>query len=277
MSDSKLSLAVRKALGASAAAVFTLAALSTAGAWSDMLQLGGKALAAEEGGHTGGHSGGPPPGKGPGSGGHGEEEDGEHGDDHGGGHSGSGGDGAGGGGYRGGRDGEGEHVPGSTGGRSGGGRPAWAREGIPEVELGRLNVSRAPAHVFARALEEALSEYDAAMAAFYSQDADAAAAQLAADYQNVLRIDSPLQNLSLYKELLSSGASPLPGVTPASLLDMAAIFLGTASDKAIPVSNDTVTAVNTILGLAPLSAADTQTLAAKAETVRSGIATGHGE
>lgn len=26
----------------------------------------------------------------------------------------------------------------------GGGRPVWAREGIPEVELGRLNVSRAP-------------------------------------------------------------------------------------------------------------------------------------
>lgn len=250
----------------------------------------GAAWAAEDGGHSGGHSaggshgGGPPPGRGP-SQGHGEDHGDDHGSDHGEGHAsqgkgwGRGGAGGAGGHGAGGSGGE-DHVPRGTGsGRSGserGGPPAWAREGIPDVELGRLNVSRAPGHVFDRALNEAVSAYDPAMTAFYSQNAESAAAQLAADYQNVPRIDAPLQNLALYKQVINDGNSPLPGVTPASTLDMAAIFLGSASDKGIPVSTDTVTAVNAILGLPAMSPADTATLATKAEAVRSGIATGHG-
>lgn len=297
MNSSKLSQALRKALIAGGAAVFTLAALPMATSFSDAPQIGGSAWAAEDGGHSGGHSGGgshgggPPPGRGPsqGHGGdHGDDHGDEEGSDHGEGHAsqgkGWGRGGAGGisGHGTGGRGGEGHggegHVPRGTGrsGREGGGPPVWAREGIPDVELGRLNVSRAPAHVLDRALNEAVNEYDPAMTGFYSQDAESAAAQLAADYQNVPRIDSPLQNLALYKQVLNEGGSPLPGVTPASTLDMAAIFLGSASDKGIPVSSDTVTAVNAILGLPAMSPADTAALAAKAEAVRSGIATGHG-
>ena len=37
-------------------------------------------------------------------------------------------------------------APGTTGGR-----PVWAKEGIPAVELGRLSVARAPAHVIDKA------------------------------------------------------------------------------------------------------------------------------
>lgn len=280
MSNSQLCQALRKALIAGGTAVFTLAALPMAGTLSDAAQLGGSAWAAEDGGHSsGGHTsgGGRPAGKGPGAD-HGEDHGTDHGDDHGDDHGSKGkGKGSTGGQASGGHSGEG-HVPGGVGsGRSGGGRPVWAQEGIPPVELGRLNVSRAPAHVLDRALNEAVNEYDPAMDAFYSLDATAAAAQLAADYQNVPRIDSPLQNLALYKQVINGDSSPLPGVTPASNLDLAAIFLGSASDKTIPVSDDTVTAVNAILGLPAMSTADTQTLATKAEAVRAGIAVGHGE
>ena len=69
----------------------------------------------------------------------------------------------------------------------------------------------------------------------------------------------------------------LAGVTPASALDLAAILLGSASDKTITVSNDTVFAVNTILQLPTLSDADLAILAAKAEAVRATILKGHGE
>lgn len=158
----------------------------------------------------------------------------------------------------------------------GGGAPVWAREGIPEVELGRLNVARAPGHVLDRARHEALSEYAAPMARLYSLSAEDAAALLAADYSAVLRIDSPLQNLALYKDVMTFGGVEMPGVDN-NRLDLAAIFLGSASDKAIPVTEDTVTAVNRILGLVELDAHERALLAAKADAVRAGILAGHGD
>lgn len=36
------------------------------------------------------------------------------------------------------------------------GKPTWAQEGIPEVELGRLNVARSPSNVLDRQLAEVL-------------------------------------------------------------------------------------------------------------------------
>lgn len=158
----------------------------------------------------------------------------------------------------------------------GGGRPVWAREGIPEVELGRLNVGRAPDHVLERAEHEALAEYSEAMAALYGLSAEQAAALLQASYFDVARIDSPLQNLAMYKDVMTFGQSQLPGVDNTQL-DLAAIFLGSASDKNIPVTEDTVIAINRILGLVELDDQDRATLAGKAETVRAAILIGHGE
>ncbi|MCP5373475.1 MAG: hypothetical protein H6907_17235 [Hyphomicrobiales bacterium] len=159
----------------------------------------------------------------------------------------------------------------------GGGKPVWAQEGIPEVELGRLNVARAPAHVLDSAVEEALKNFDTAtMESFYELTAEAAANLLETDYDNVVRIDSPLENLGLYRDLLTSGTSPLPGVTPASTLDLAAILLGSASDKTVAVTTDTVIAINTIFGLT-MSEADVAAVADMAEDVRAAINTGHGE
>jgi hypothetical protein len=237
---------------------------------------------AEEPGHSGGHSGGAGGSHGGSHGGghtdHGDEE----GDDHGGGHT-PGPKGYGSHGTH--RGGHGHDVA-RGGGKAveyrvlKGRRPVWAQEGIPEVELGRLNVSRAPGRVLARAEGEALATYSEAMAALYSLDAEQAAALLSTSFRDVTRYDSPLQNLALYKDVMTFGDTQLreldPDVTPASQLDLAAIFLGSASDKTIPISEDTVIALNRILGLVELDADDRSTLATKAETVRAAILEGHG-
>jgi hypothetical protein len=156
----------------------------------------------------------------------------------------------------------------------------WAKEGIPEVELGRLNVSRAPGRVLAHAEGEALATYSEAMSVLYSLDADEAAALLKNSFRDVSRYDSPLQNLALYKDVMIFGDSQLgqldPNMVPASQLDLAAIFLGSASDKTLPISEDTVTALNRILGLVELDSEDRSALAIKAETVREAILIGHG-
>lgn len=222
---------------------------------------------AEESGHSGGHSGGR-------GGGH-DSGHTDHGDDHGGGHN-PGPKGNGSHGAR--RGGHGKDAA-RGGGKAienkvlRGQRPVWAQEGIPEVELGRLNVSRAPGHVLARAEAEA-------MAALYSLDADQAAALLKANFSDISRYDSPLQNLALYKDVMTFGVTQLrdidQGLEPASQLDLAAIFLGSASDKTIPISEDTVTALNRILDLVELSSEERSTLATKAETVREAILVGHG-
>lgn len=241
-----------------------------------LLAAGSAVAVAAEPGHGGGTSGG-------GSshdGGHDVIDHDDHGDasDHGGGHGGRGQFGGGRGGatgiHRGGHD-SGRRVEETI---FRGGLPVWAREGLPEVELGRLNMGRAPAFVLARALDEALLRYDAAsMAAFYSLDAEAAAAQLASDYTGTARIESPQQNLALYRDVMMAYPQPLlPGITPPSQLDLAAIFLGSAADKGIAITPDSVLAINRILGLVPLDTATQTALANKADSVRIGLASGHG-
>ena len=240
------------------------------GGWSD--------ASAAEPGHSSGHSGGHSGGRGGGHDSHGDD----HGDDHGSDQS----SGAKGPDNRGhGRGGRGHDAARGAGkavedkvltGR----RPVWAREGIPEVELGRLNVSRAPGHVLGRAEGEALSTYQPGMRALYGLDAEQAAALLASSFSEVARYDSPLQNLALYKDVMTFGDTQLrsldPDLVPASQLDLAAIFLGSASDKTVPISEDTVTAVNRILGLVEMDPDERALLAGKAETVRQAILVGHG-
>lgn len=159
-----------------------------------------------------------------------------------------------------------------------GGAPSWAKEGIPHVELGRLNVARSPDSVLQRAYDEVLNNWNPTLASFYSQSAADAATSLSTNYANVVRIDSPLGNLGIYKDLLADGQSQLPGVTPYSREDMAAIALGSASDKNIPISVDTVKAMNIILGVGTdLTNSQLADIASKADSVRSAIQTGHGE
>ncbi|MDE2333826.1 MAG: hypothetical protein KGK10_04755 [Rhodospirillales bacterium] len=178
-------------------------------------------------------------------------------------------------------------VPGTTGGR-----PVWAKEGIPAVELGRLSVARAPASVLGHALTETLANWSTmgtttmtlvidgvtktiTVAELYSYPASKFSEILVANYALILRIDSPLENLALLQNYATTGVSPLSNVSPATKVDLMGIFLGSASDKTIPISTDTVIAMNTILGL-NLTPAEIASVAVAAEEVRAAILSGHG-
>jgi hypothetical protein len=219
----------------------------------------------EEGDHDDGHEAGGPRGKAGSGGGH---EDGGHDT---GGHDAAGG---GGGGER------GAAASGAGNGGSGqrgdaGGKPVWAQEGIPEVELGRLNVARSPRQVIDRAFNEALASFTPEVAAFYRLDIDAMERELSENWANVRIIDSPLQNLALMRDALD-GSSVLAkvGITTANDTLLAA-FLGTASDKGIPISAETAASVAAILG-SPLTPAEATALAEQAERIRQAILEGHG-
>ena len=151
------------------------------------------------------------------------------------------------------------------------GKPSWAQEGIPEVELGRLNVARSPSSVLARARADLIATFPDQSIALYNMTAEEFAAELLASWDSLALIDSPLQNLALFEDTLNN-VSTLPGVTPD--LDLAAIALGMASDKNIAVTADTVTAVATILGIDP-ETIDVNALAAKAEAVREAALEAH--
>jgi hypothetical protein len=158
---------------------------------------------------------------------------------------------------------------------SGGGKPTWSQEGIPEVELGRLNVARSPEHVLDQAYEEALASISPEMVSFYNMSLDSVIEELSLNWDNVTFIDSPLQNLALLQATLD-GKTPLSSDGVTNDADtLAAVFLGAASDKTVPISTDTVIAVTQILGV-PVTGAAAEDLAADAEAVRIAILAGHG-
>lgn len=170
-------------------------------------------------------------------------------------------------------DGKGPRA-GSSGG-SQGGRPVWAKEGIPEVELGRLNVSRSPDRILAKAAAEELANLTPETVAFYSMSLDQMITALKTDFDNVSMIDSPVANLGLLRDVLD-GTSELTAKGVVNSPDvLAAVFLGSASDKTISISPETAYAVSTILGF-ELSEAQSQALAKDAEDIRAAILEGHG-
>ena len=157
-------------------------------------------------------------------------------------------------------------------------KPSWAQEGIPVVELGRLSVMRSPDQVLDRALAEVVSTFNPDLIPLYEMNARAFAEYVLAHWndEGFAIIDSPLQNLALLEQLWTEGDTTLPGVDPASNLELAAILIGTASDKTLPVSYDTVLALAVIVGADGLSQADIQYIATAAEVVRVNVATAHG-
>lgn len=151
-----------------------------------------------------------------------------------------------------------------------GGKPSWAQEGIPEVELGRLNVVRAPSNILDRARQDLISNTGAIDLTAYAS-IEAYLAEIA-DWDNAQIIDSPLQNLAVFRDAIN-GVTTLPGV-PVST-DLMAITLGTASDKNVAISEDTVTAIATIMGVDPATL-DISTIATEAEAVRQAVSDAHG-
>jgi len=162
------------------------------------------------------------------------------------------------------------------------GKPSWSQDALPEdVDLGRLNVARAPAHVLEKSLTEALSTMDYSLYKLTSlTDVLDAIKSGTIDGKTFVRVDSPLENLALYKDILTDGkigdGTKLP-VTASNTELLLATFLGSASDKTIPITADTVTALNTILKLNLPTSISAATLAADAEKVRLEILEAHGE
>lgn len=177
-----------------------------------------------------------------------------------------------------------------------GGKPVWAQEGIPsDLELGRLNVARAPAQVFDRQLAEALKTLDPkfynAVVAIADNTSLSSEQKLAALQELVkqtftddtlLRIDSPLQNLALYKDMMLDGKIIAPTATldaassTTRLVLLTAVFIGGASDKTVPISTATVEAINKIMSLTLPSSVSAADIAAWAEAVRLAIVEAHG-
>ena len=175
-------------------------------------------------------------------------------------------------------DSQGPHAGGPADTGSGGGKPAWAQEGIPEVELGRLSVARSPEHVLERALLEADATLTAEMVNFYNQSLSEIIEDLSFNWDTISIYDSPLQNLALFSDLLEDGTTVLDGVSTSDPEKLLAVFLGVASDKNVPISEDTVIAVTTILGenLDSMISINTADVAADAEAVRIAVLAGHG-
>ncbi|WP_136644750.1 hypothetical protein [Tabrizicola sp. YIM 78059] len=170
-------------------------------------------------------------------------------------------------------DGQGPQAGGPAG--TGGGKPVWAQEGIPEVELGRLNVARSPAKVLDRAYAEAVASLTPEMIAFYNLSVDDIIEELTFNFDNVAYIDSPLQNLALLKDALD-GTSVLASKGVSTDNDvLMAVFLAVAADKeGEGITADTVIAVTTILGT-PIEGDAAADLAELAESIRLAVVAGH--
>lgn len=122
-----------------------------------------------------------------------------------------------------------------------------------EVDFGRTSVMRSPASVLEASLQEAVSKLataqcitlDPAGRLVTTSEIDGEVVSAA--------IDSPLENLAIYRQLLLTGyigAAENPIVLPdPDVLDMAARGLGAAADKTGKVTLDQVVYSNQILGL----------------------------
>lgn len=163
-------------------------------------------------------------------------------------------------------------AKGSSG--SAGGKPAWASKEL--VDIGRMNVARAPASVLAKAEDGGLTELLAALTPsaenpvpvnFYTAalailkdptilDKEAAIAALLRD-PTVVRVDSPLSNLAFYKDILTGdykvtladGTVIFDGTNETDRLLLASIFLASSADKTSVVTAEVVHAVDTIFEL----------------------------
>lgn len=165
------------------------------------------------------------------------------------------------------------------------GKPAWAGDiavtGYDStVEMGRLNVAKAPASVLLRAHDEEFKVLvDAAVTNLY--DAKTWAEVLLALKSSTARVDSPVANIAFYQDVLKDGKVTMGTetyTTTLTALQQAAIFLGSAASKEATYGTGivagTVKNMNIILGIT-MSDADVASVAAMAEDVREAIEDAH--
>ncbi|GGD41010.1 hypothetical protein [Sinisalibacter lacisalsi] len=130
---------------------------------------------------------------------------------------------------------------------------------VQEVEIGRLNISRAPDDVLEGRSEEVVALLNSADAISF----DPAGRLVVTVDGQTSTIDSPLENLSIYVALMETGTiegvnNPVvnslflaDGVKTVEDLEAAATFLAGATDKTGVFSTDEIAYVNLILGIEP--------------------------
>ena len=122
-----------------------------------------------------------------------------------------------------------------------------------EVDFGRINAARSPDDVFDRQLEDVVVSLAIADCVTLDPAGRLVASTVAADETvTTSTIDSPLQNLAIYRQLMLTGfigAAANPIELPGDTLDTAARGLGTGSAKGGEVNVDLVAYLNSIMGL----------------------------
>ena len=123
-----------------------------------------------------------------------------------------------------------------------------------EVDFGRINEARSPDAVFDSQLEDVLVKLATSDCNTLDPAGRMVATTVGSDLSVLVStIDSPLQNLAIYRQLIQTGSIGTALPQGASILDTAARGLGAASDKAGEVDVDLVAYLNQIMGLDDLA------------------------
>ena len=118
-----------------------------------------------------------------------------------------------------------------------------------EVDFGRINEARSPETVFASQLEDAVTKLATADSTSLDPAGRMVASTCPDEATTTSTIDSPLQSLAVYRQLMLTGKIGTPLPQEADWLLTAARALGTASDKSGGVNVDMVAYLNMIMGL----------------------------
>jgi hypothetical protein len=124
-----------------------------------------------------------------------------------------------------------------------------------EVDFGRIDSARSPPSVFAAQLEDVIVKLATADCITLDPSGRLVASTVEGDVVSTAAIDSPIQNLAIYKQIMLTGflgEESAPIMLPATPLDTAARGVGVASDKIGEVNVDLLVYLNQVLGLSDL-------------------------
>eukprot|EP00804_Cyclotella_cryptica_P029886 CCRYP_010805-RA/>CCRYP_010805-RA protein AED:0.20 eAED:0.20 QI:0/0.5/0.33/1/0.5/0.33/3/142/542 len=123
-----------------------------------------------------------------------------------------------------------------------------------ETDFGRISSARAPADMFDKSYDEAIALLRQSVCQLYEEPSGRLGYFAELDgIPEEYTIDSPLSNLALYREVMTTGVLDLasdlfPGSTP-PLTHLASTFFGAAFDKTGSINMDTVVYTNAIFDL----------------------------
>jgi hypothetical protein len=124
-----------------------------------------------------------------------------------------------------------------------------------EVDFGRINSARSPPSVFESQLADVVVKLATADCITLDPAGRLVASTVEGGVVSTSTIDSPLQNMAIYNQIMSVGflgAESSPIALPASPLNTAARGVGVASDKSGFVHVDLIVYLNQIMGLSDL-------------------------